>query len=92
MSRVESEEKGGGSREVHFSLGKTAFYEFMTRFSRCVVCGSSTRNYISYNGQTPLAGLSSFTESELNSIDNTPRIDEATVDAADRLARLATFG
>lgn len=46
--RIVSEEKD--SREAHFRLTKAAFYEFLIRLSRVVVCGSSTYNYISYDG------------------------------------------
>lgn len=41
-------------------MDKNEFYEFMTRFSRCVVTGSSTRNYVHYLGEASFIGGKHF--------------------------------
>jgi hypothetical protein len=84
--RIVSEERE--SREVHFRLSKNAFYEFLIRLSRFVVCGSSTYNYISFDGIPMLYAAKSFTPEDFVE----PETEEEKIarEQAERLKRLKT--
>jgi len=46
-------------------MDKDEFYEFLARLSRPIVAGSSTKNYVNYQGETTFIGGKHFIGKDL---------------------------